>query len=386
MSTVARKTLLALALTSRSFVKCARRALYADPCFYTTTGLRTYAVALPLLAAVENPGVGCHVRKLNSLDLWANALTSNSVDNSPKRLYEIRGQPEGWAWAFAMLKACPNLTEVALPVASTIQVTKLIKPLRDRASSLKAVTLRETSIDLVLSLLSSAQLSLQTLVLPILKASSSSTKRSKVPLLTHETCEELNITSALPLRTLLDDLLPSSPGLRSLELSLELSMPPRDIVELLSNVGEHLTTFKLSQTSQYWPRGLSTYGRNHHGFDVPLETFPLLPSVKHLTLDGSSTISVARLASLARVAPAVESLSFARSVWVCDAGAPSSLPEVTLDAILSSLSSLKRVDLGFVPLARGGRYRALEATAGRVGYDLEYIGCMALCYACGEYH
>ncbi|ORY63674.1 hypothetical protein BCR35DRAFT_308836 [Leucosporidium creatinivorum] len=389
---VAGRTLLSLALTSRAFVGCARRALYMDP--FRFLRLPACDKAISLLAALELGGLGVFVQKLDVLDSWAADLDAKAVVNDPKRWYELRGQPEGWAWAWAMLKASPRLVSVALPFNTSTQVSKLLKPLRDAKESLKKLTLQsisryKPSRCLLLELLVSAKLSLNTLHLVNFANDGAPGGRMKVDRIPVGTVEELSIVSSLDLATVSLQLLPAMPTrLRSLELTLHI-FNTNNIDNLLQQLRQQLTTLKLAlEGHSYWPGGLSSYGRYHNGYAISSDAFKLLPSIKHLQITSSNTLSLARLDNLSRHSPNLQTLSFPESVRICDP--PSTtlnaiLPEGELKRILETWSDLRSVDLGCVPLASGRSYMLLEATARSRGWALTYRTCSASCPHCGDY-
>lgn len=316
--------------------------------------------------------------------------------NDPKRWYETRGQPEGWAWAWAMLKASPRVVSLAIPFNTSTQVSKLVKRLRDVQTTLRSLTIQSTtrykpSRPLVLELLASApNLTLNTLHLAHLAYESATDRRNTTVRIPAETSEGISVISIQGLATISQQLLPaSSSTLRALELSVG-SLQPSNVDDLLQHFGHQLETLKLGiEGGAYWPEGLGSYGRYHEGFSLDTSIFTLLPVLETLELRYCKSLSLARLNELSRHSPNVRHLSFAESVWTCDPPAmivDAILPELDLNRILETWSDLRSVDLGVVPLASRKRYDLIRASATRRGCRLDYRTCSPRCWSCGMYH
>lgn len=421
---VVRRNLINLCLVSRQFLPPARRALYRAPLEATLQPCFSLAHAVALVGALEGrSGLGSLVRNLDSLASWARDIdtyeASRSLSKSPRATKDPpsflqRGHTVGWSFAYVVVKACPSVLSLSLPISTAAQVTKLVKPLRD-LTSVQRVQLEwaEGSTGLTRSLLlywceetrldQLASLSVPDLYI---KTSKKDQLRNKISTL-YTTLQSIELCSVIINFTTLASLVPTTTpsSLRSLSISFSLDyhvgyISPT-LTSLLNHIGAQLHTFALITLDIDYPgerRRLSQYGVHHSGLDYPLEIFSLLPNLVHSTLRGCRTLSLDKVTSLLTSSTNLKTLDFAEGVWLSFKTKASKTEEATrvdfpikeLARAFSGMEELEWVNLGWVPVTEWEKIVEMEGLKNARGQELkvEYVTCGSetLCYSCGEYH
>jgi hypothetical protein len=118
---------------------------------------------------------------------------------------------------------------------------------------------------------------------------------------------------------------------------------------------------------------------------IPFASFPSSPSLRSLTLSEFEGPSIELLQQLIKTAPPIVYLDFNRSVWtredILAPLFPSDPPEIfakivfpeeqVLDLLLK-FSSLRLVDLGYLPTTDPNRYRGIQESLAENGIEARW--------------
>lgn len=388
-----KRSFLSLCLVSKSWLNTARRHLYRS-----LPRQSRWTAAISLLTTLQTcPGIARHVRDLSALRLSSLALANSPSDGVDFTSFSIRRQPHQWAYAVALLEACP-LIQIMSVGATAEQLNKLRKPIRH------ATCLRELTINLsgpspslpafhtwVKSLglrLDKFTLSVETLPDAILSSSIPLVEPVCNDGLLIKSLQLLNISVPLPALLAFVPFVPSYITTLVISFVYRVNLPLADVCAAITLLSLHLQNLKVACRSFEVHGFYPAFSQNDDRL-LPLHLFSQLPELREIHLDGFR-FTMNRLEELRKHSSDLEVINIAGSYWSADKNnGTKSFSQTRVTSIFSDgLPTLRSVHLGWVPLRSPKVYGSLRDRMKEKGVELGYETTprLTLCSACGDYH
>ncbi|KAL8279262.1 hypothetical protein RQP46_008299 [Phenoliferia psychrophenolica] len=330
------------ALTSRTWLSAARRALYRSPLSSPFVGWRAGHALLSTLRA--QPNIAAFVRDLESLPARASRLgpiCCSHITRSTCPLDDERGL-QVWNWQRQLIAQCPALKSVGLALDSVHHARSLVATLAGRSSEISKLVLDS------LSLFPIDRTSMQTFISEVHAQGvitnldalvvrnlawgfvgrldedgkyeqvphANLTQVPSLPIHVRELALE-NIS--IPFPDLLD-LLPPPATLESFSLStaepLDACLSTPILERFPQLLGPNLTTLSITASPYtYAYTRFDRYGRYHTGPSLPSAIFNSFPYLKLLKLSAMRNMTLNYLDNLLATSSALVTLDLRQTIW-----------------------------------------------------------------------
>ncbi|BGP30015.1 hypothetical protein JCM10296v2_001767 [Rhodotorula toruloides] len=328
------RTLRALMLTSRRFVSSAIRALLHDPTRRLRNGWQSFVDLAFKLS--DSPHLGAHVKRLDNL---AGVLASASM------LYDDWMLPEQEFVVATFLRHCPTVRSIG--ITADLPSPRWAKEL-NRLPQLQQVTLSRSVSGGGEHFFEVAEVLDRVIGLAIPSLRLEDFSWHEQDLLRHR-----QLTLYIADLTIFDchldgswwELLPlSCPQLRRFEFRPW--VPPHGLP--LALLPATLETLVIGPPIKISPTTANGSSPNRGRWALPLQALPFLPSLRCAELS-YSWIKHDDLRALASNCPVLEVLRLTNATWHSDEWRNGWMSDARLSALLLRFSSLRQVDLGYIP-------------------------------------
>ncbi|GAA5907403.1 uncharacterized protein JCM6883_001193 [Sporobolomyces salmoneus] len=165
-------------------------------------------------------------------------------------------------------------------------------------------------------------------------------------------------------------------------LSYSFGPPPESskLSTLADRVGSQLESLEIGAAASLDPIRLSSYGLEHDGMSLPLDSFPLFPQLKLLILHNCRGPSLVFLEMHLSKSPLLEELSFEDSCWISDSDRKSTDPDEIfpdreiLDCFYK-FKHLRKVHLGTLPTTDRSTCQLIQDGSEEMGVVVKFDIC-----------